>query len=148
MASLQGTSFVIAWFIICMFATRWSAWSIALNYLLCYIIQMIHFKLFDSGQYSFIIWSPIKTCFLALVSNCSFVISCRRKLPQYQVLRSFHRAATLTLVWQVFKFCSFTNSRKIGSDMSTKEEVKPNFRTPPRWGQLIADWHARMTYDM
>jgi hypothetical protein len=34
------------------------------------------------------------------------------------------------------------------SDMGTKEEVKPNFRTPPRWGHLVADWHARTTYDM
>jgi hypothetical protein len=33
-------------------------------------------------------------------------------------------------------------------DMGTKEEVKPNFRTPPRRGKLIVDWHARMTYDM
>jgi hypothetical protein len=32
--------------------------------------------------------------------------------------------------------------------MGTKEEVKPNFRTPPRWGKLVADWHARTTYDM
>jgi hypothetical protein len=34
------------------------------------------------------------------------------------------------------------------SDMGTKEDVKPNFRTPPRCGKLLADWHARMTYDM
>jgi hypothetical protein len=34
------------------------------------------------------------------------------------------------------------------ADMVTKEEVKPNFRIPPRWGKLAADWHARMTYDM
>jgi hypothetical protein len=34
------------------------------------------------------------------------------------------------------------------SDMGTKEEVKPNFRTPPRCGKLVADWHARTTYDM
>jgi hypothetical protein len=33
-------------------------------------------------------------------------------------------------------------------DMGTKEEVKTNFRTPPRRGKLIADWHARTTYDM
>jgi hypothetical protein len=32
--------------------------------------------------------------------------------------------------------------------MGTKEEVKPNFKTPPRLGQIVADWHARMTYDM
>jgi hypothetical protein len=34
------------------------------------------------------------------------------------------------------------------NDMGTKEEVKPNFRTPPRRGKLVADWHARTTYDM
>jgi hypothetical protein len=33
-------------------------------------------------------------------------------------------------------------------DMGTKEEVKPNFKTPPRWGKFISDWHARTTYDM
>jgi hypothetical protein len=33
-------------------------------------------------------------------------------------------------------------------DMGTKEEVKPNFRTPPRRAKLVADWHARTTYDM
>jgi hypothetical protein len=32
--------------------------------------------------------------------------------------------------------------------MVTKEEVKPNFRTPPRLEKLAADWHARTTYDM
>jgi hypothetical protein len=86
-------------------------WFVIIDCLLCYIIQMIHFKLFDSRQYTFIICSLVKTCFLPLVSNCSFV----KKHPQYQELRSFHKAATMTLVWQVLKFFSFTTSRKIGS---------------------------------
>jgi hypothetical protein len=34
-------------------------------------------------------------------------------------------------------------------DMGMKEEVKPNFRTPPGWwGHLVEDWYARTTYDM
>jgi hypothetical protein len=32
-------------------------------------------------------------------------------------------------------------------DMGTMEEVKPNFRTPPRCGRLVEDWHAKTTYD-
>jgi hypothetical protein len=41
-----------------------------------------------------------------------------------------------------------TGARLATSDMGTQEEVKPNFRTPPRCGKLVADWHARTTYDM
>jgi hypothetical protein len=33
-------------------------------------------------------------------------------------------------------------------DMGTEMKVKPNFRTPPIWGQLVEDWHARTTYNM
>jgi hypothetical protein len=40
--------------------------------------------------------------------------------------------------------CSPTS--RFPADMGMKEEVKPNFRTPPRWGKLVAYWHARTTY--